>query len=288
MLKEKNWYILFLLPTVLMFTFVGLFPLCYQAYLSFRQYNFARPWYPSGWIGLRNFHEILKDPFVWNSLQVTFIFVSAAVSIEFIFGLGIALLFSREEKKGKFIARTLIMCSMILPPVSVALIWKYLLNNSFGVVAIFLGRLGFTSDWYGGVKSALPTMILIDVWEWTPFVFLILLAGIISLPVNIYETARMDGASKWQIFTYITLPLLKPVMLIALLLRIIDALKVFDTIWILTRGGPIRVTEVYSVRIYRQGFEYFNMGRAAALSFIFLAISICLTVTFIKVSKFEI
>jgi len=115
--------------------------------------------------------------------------------------------------------------------VSVALIWKYLLNNSFGVVAIFLGRLGFTSDWYGGVKSALPTMILIDVWEWTPFVFLILLAGIISLPVNIYETARMDGASKWQIF---------------------------------------------------------NMGRAAALSFIFLAISICLTVTFIKVSKFEI
>jgi len=288
-LKEKNMYLVFLLPMLLLFTVVTIFPLIYEVWLSFRQYNIARPWYPSGWVGLKNFYEILTDPQFWNSMRITFTFVVGAVVVEFFFGLGIALLFAKRDRStGRYIARTLILSSMVLPPLSVGMIWRYLLNDSFGAVAIWLKNAGINFGWYGNVNTALATMIFIDVWQWTPFVFLILLAGIVSLPKDVYEAAQIDGASKWKMFTNITLPLLKPVIVVALLLRLLEAFKVFDMIWMLTKGGPVHATEVIGVRIYIQAFTSFNMGYSAALALILLAFSMGITIAFIKISKFEI
>jgi multiple sugar transport system permease protein len=287
--KEKNMYVVFLLPMLLLFTFVTIFPLLYELWLSFRQYNLARPWYPSGWVGLQNFYDILTDPQFWNSLRITMVFVIGAVSIEFFLGLVIAMLFAKESiGKGKYIARTLIMSSMVLPPLSVGMIWRYLLNDSFGAVAIWLKNIGLNFGWYGSPETALPSMIFIDVWQWTPFVFLIMLAGLVSLPGDVYEAAEIDGASRWKKFTHITLPLLKPVIVVAVLLRMLEAFKVFDMIWMLTKGGPVHATEVIGVLIYIQAFQSYNLGYAAALALILLAFSIGITITFIKISKFEI
>lgn len=280
---------LFLLPMLFLFTVVTIFPLLYEIWLSFRSYNIARPWYPSGWVGLKNYHSILTDPQFWNSLRITLIFVIGAVTVEFFFGLFIAMLFGKDDlSRGKYIARTLILSSMVLPALSVGMIWRYLLNDAFGAVAIWLMEIGINFGWYGDPRTALATMIFIDVWQWTPFVFLIMLAGIVSLPVEVFEAAQIDGASKWKTFTRMTLPLLKPVIVVALLLRMLEAFKVFDMIWMLTKGGPVHATEVIGVRIYIQAFTSFNMGYAAALALILLAFSIGITIAFIKISKFEI
>jgi multiple sugar transport system permease protein len=274
---------------LLLFTFVTIFPLGYEIWLSFRSYNLARPWYPSGWVGLENFRDILTDSQFWNSLRITLTFVIGAVTVEFFLGLFIAMLFSKDEgSRGKFIARTLIMGSMVLPALSVGMIWRYLLSDAFGAVAIWLKNIGINFGWYGDPKTALATMIFIDVWQWTPFVFLIMLAGIVSLPVEVFEAAQIDGASKWKMFTRLTLPLLKPVIIVAVLLRMLEAFKVFDMIWMLTKGGPVHATEVIGVRIYIQAFTSFNMGYAAALALILLAFSVGITLAFIKISKFEI
>ncbi|UCB44696.1 MAG: sugar ABC transporter permease [Spirochaetota bacterium] len=289
MLKDKKAYILFLLPMLLIFAFVTIYPLFYELYLSFRQYNPTRPWYPSEWVGMRNYLEIITDPDFWNSLRITLVFVVVAVTIEFFLGLGIALLFGKDDKsRSKYAVRTLIMGSMVLPPVSVGMLWRYLLNDSFGALAVWLKNIGLNFAWYGSVHTALPTMIFIDVWQWTPFVFLILLAGIVSLPSDVYEAAQIDGASKWRMFIKLTLPLLRPVIIIAILLRMLEAFKIFDMIWVLTRGGPVRATEVIGVRVYLQGFKFFNQGYSAALAIMLLAVSIGLTIAFIRISKFEI
>jgi len=288
-LKEKNRYIVFLLPMLVLFTFVTIFPLFYELWLSFRSYNIARPWYPSGWVGLKNFYQILTDPQFWNSLRITLTFVIAAVTVEFFFGLFIAMLFGKDDQsRGKYIARTLILSSMVLPALSVGMIWRYLLNDAFGAVAIWLKNIGLEFGWYGDPKTALFTIIFIDVWQWTPFVFLIMLAGIVSLPTEVFEAAEIDGASKWKMFTRLTLPLLKPVIIVALLLRMLEAFKIFDMIWMLTKGGPAYATEVIGVRIYIQAFTSFNMGYAAALALILLAFSIGIAIAFIRISKFEI
>jgi len=287
LVSEKNEYIFFLLPVFGIIIAVAIYPLCYELYLSFRSYNALRPWYPREFLGLANYLRALSNPRVWRSLRITFTFIIAAVGIELIFGMGIALLFNRELK-GKSIFRTLIMLPLTLTPVVVGLIWKYLVHDTFGVVTYIFKYFGLSTEFYGSPIAALPTMILIDIWQWTPFVFLILLAGLLSLPKEPFESAKIDGASELQCFWYMTVPLLKPIITIAILLRLVDAIKIFDTIWILTKGGPGHATEVYNIFIYLEGFRYYNMGYAAALGIILLIISLVVTFGFIKLVKLDI
>jgi len=287
LVSDKNEYIFFLLPVFGIIIAVAIYPLCYELYLSFRSYNALRPWYPREFVGLGNYFHALSNPRVWRSLRITFTFIIATVVIELIFGMGIALLFNRELK-GKSIFRTLIMLPLTLTPVVVGLIWKYLVHDTFGVVTYVFKYFGLSTEFYGSPITALPTMILIDVWQWTPFVFLILLAGLLSLPKEPFESAKIDGASELQCFWYMTVPLLKPIITIAILLRLVDAIKIFDTIWILTKGGPGHATEVYNIFIYLEGFRYYNMGYAAALGIILLIISLVVTFGFIKLVKLDI
>lgn len=287
LVSEKNEYIFFLLPVFGIIIAVAIYPLCYELYLSFRSYNALRPWYPREFVGLGNYLYALSNPRVWRSLRITFTFIIATVGIELIFGMGIALLFNRELK-GKSIFRTLIMLPLTLTPVVVGLIWKYLVHDTFGVVTYIFKYFGWSTEFYGSPIAALPTMILIDIWQWTPFVFLILLAGLLSLPKEPFESAKIDGASELQCFWHMTVPLLKPIITIAILLRLVDAIKIFDTIWILTKGGPGHATEVYNIFIYLEGFRYYNMGYAAALGIILLIISLVVTFGFIKLIKLDI
>lgn len=287
-LVRKRTIVLFLLPALFVITAVTIYPLIYSVWISLRQWNISRPYYGNNFVGLRNFLDILTDNNFWNSMKVTGLFVFWSVSIEFLIAMGLALLLYKEIR-GKNIIRAVLIIPMIVCPSVVALIWKYLLNDTFGILTILMKRIGFQNvHWYGDLKTALPTMILIDVWEWTAFLFIILLSGLVSLPVSLYEAARIDGANNWKLFRFITLPLMKPVILIVLFLRILDALRTFDIVWILTRGGPSHATELISISIFREGLHFFNVGYASAISLILLFIVGVIFYFFIRITNLEL
>lgn len=287
-LVRKRTIVLFLLPALFVITAVTIYPLIYSVWISLRQWNISRPYYGNNFVGLRNFLDILTDGNFWNSMKVTGLFVFWSVSIEFLIAMGLALLLYKEIR-GKNIIRAVLIIPMIVCPSVVALIWKYLLNDTFGILTILMKRIGFQNvHWYGDLKTALPTMILIDVWEWTAFLFIILLSGLVSLPVSLYEAARIDGANNWKLFRFITLPLMKPVILIVLFLRILDALRTFDIVWILTRGGPSHATELISISIFREGLHFFNVGYASAISLILLFIVGVIFYFFIRITNLEL
>jgi multiple sugar transport system permease protein len=177
---------------------------------------------------------------------------------------------------------------MMLPPVVAGVVWRLMLNSNFGAVNGTLKQIGINTDaltWTASPKLAMASVIAADVWQWTPFIFLILLAGLQAIPQEPYEAALIDGASAWQTFRHVTLPLLKPAILIALLLRTMDLLRVFDQIFILTEGGPGFATETASLYIYRTAFRFSNFGYAAAMSFVLLAITNVISVGYLRMLR---
>jgi multiple sugar transport system permease protein len=216
-------------------------------------------------IGLANFEAALADRRFWNGLINTFYFTGVAVPVQMLFGLGIALLFNREMI-GKGVLRTIILLPMVATPVAIALIWALMFNPSLGVLNYFLESLGLPrSLWVADARLAIPSLVLVDVWQWSPFVALILLAALQGVPQEYYEAARIDGAGAWQSFWHITLPGIRAAIVVALILRSIDALKTFDIIYVITQGGPGTASETLNVFAFKTGFEFFRAGYAATL-----------------------
>jgi multiple sugar transport system permease protein len=202
--------------------------------------------------------------------------VLLAISIEFILGMLAALLLNHEIK-GKGLFRSFILLPMMCTNVVIGLTWRLLLNYQYGLVNYYLGQLGILPiEWLSSPKVAMTSVVIVDVWNTTSFVALMLLAGLQSLPEEPFEAARMDGASSLQTFYYLTLPLLRPIILVVLLWRFIDTFRIFDVIYLLTAGGPARVTETVSIYVYRYGFQSFNLGIAAAAAFIMLLIMLAI------------
>ena len=195
--------------------------------------------------------------------------------MEFLLGLGLALLLD-SLAHGRGVFRAGLLAPMLLPPVVAAVIWRLIYNPQFGVLNGTLRAAGIPTTrltWTSGESSAMVSVLLVDIWEWTPFLFLLLSAGLQAIPQEPYEAARIDGASAWQVFRDVTLPLLKPTLVLALLLRAMDLARIFDQIFILTQGGPGFATETVSLHIYRTAFRFFNFGYAAAMSFVTLALT---------------
>jgi len=274
--KRKHIPLLMLLPVLVYLFVLTIVPLVYVWVLSFSEYDLSRS-EEMAFVGLRNFYDCFQDVDFYNSLTVTLIYVASAVGIESVFGLGIALLLSKEFW-GFTVFRSLIILPMMCTPVVAGIVWRYILSPEAGIANYFLSVLKIPPlVWLGDPNLAMVSVVFVDIWQWTPFVVMVLIAGILSLPKEPYEAAVIDGASNWQVFYYITLPLLKNVILITILLRVIDAFKIFDQIWVLTKGGPALRTEVLSIFIYRIGLRFFSMGSAAALSIVMLFIVIGLS-----------
>jgi multiple sugar transport system permease protein len=270
-----------MLPALLFLLAVSIAPLLYSLVVSFLRYNLMNP-ERRGFIGLRNFQLLLESPDFWNSLFVTFKFVAIAVSVELALGLGLALVLSRELP-GMNLFRSLILVPLALAPVVVGLLWRFMLGTEYGILNFLISAIGFSrTDFLSNTTLALPVIALVDVWQWTPFMFLILLAAIQALPHDPYEAAAIDGASTWETIVHITLPQLKYPILVALLLRTIDAFRVYDLIFMMTRGGPVNATDTLSWSVYNVGFRTFNMGYAAALSWIMLIIVTIVVTIFIR------
>ena len=254
-------------PTVVLLLALTIYPLVYSVKVSFTG--------PAGF-SLANYARLLQDRLFLQAMAQTLLYTVVALAIEFALGFALALLVD-SLGRGRAFVRAGLLAPMLLPPVVVAVIWRLIYNPQFGVLNGTLRNLGIHTSaltWASGERGALASVILVDVWEWTPFLFLLLSAGLQALPQEPLEAARMDGASPWQVFRDIVLPLLKPVMTLSILLRTMDLLRIFDQIFILTQGGPGFATETVSLYIYRTAFRFFNFGYASAMSFLALGLTI--------------
>lgn len=282
--SQNNAYFILLLPLLIFVALIAIYPLFFSLKISLFDYRLTDPNQTQTFVGLKNYIRAWNDPIVFTSLKNTLIYVAGTVFFELILGLGLALLFSPETRVARFI-RSFLLIPMALPPLVAGLIWKSLYNADFGVIPYYLKALGFNVGHgpLGEIHLAMPAVILIDIWQWTPLIMIILLAGLKSLPIEPYEAAYVDGASRWQSFLHITLPLLKPTFLIAFLTRTIQSFKVFDIIYATTSGGPGQATTVLNFHIYTVGMTFFDMGYAAALANILLIVVAIISIIYIMV-----
>jgi multiple sugar transport system permease protein len=266
-------------PAVAVLLALSIYPLIYSITISLqRETATGIRW------GLGNFTRLASDNFFLTAMAHTFVYSVAALTCEFLLGLGLALLLNKQIR-GRGLFRAALLVPMMLPAVVAGVVWRLLLNPSFGAINGTLKQIGVNTEsltWTASPRLAMLSVIAVDVWQWTPFVFLVLLAGLQAIPQEPYEAALIDGSSRWQTFRHVTLPLLKPAILIVLLLRTMDLLRVFDQIFILTEGGPGFATETISLYIYRTAFRFFDFGYAAAMSFVLLALTNVISVVYIR------
>jgi multiple sugar transport system permease protein len=277
--RERILPLLLIAPTVCVLLALSIYPLIYAVKVSLQTDSGEG----ARWT-LQNFTRLAGDDFFRSALAHTLLYAILALTFEFLLGLGLAVLLNREMRARSFF-RAALLVPMMLPTVVVGIVWRLMLNPNFGAINGTLKGAGLNTDaltWTASPKLAFLSVILVDIWQWTPFMFLILLAGLQAIPQEPYEAALIDGSSPWQTFRNITLPLLKPAILIALLLRTMDLLRVFDQIFILTEGGPGSATETISLYIYRTAFRFSDFGYAAAMSFMLLVLTNFISALYIR------
>jgi len=252
--------------------------------VAFQNYQILIP-VPHRFIGLRNFEKAFSDRLFWSSLGVTCWFIAGVVLLQFPVGFGLAVLLNRLRRHHELLATLLLVPTIISASVA-AFQWVQLFNYQFGPINYLLALVRLPQPtWTADPRLALPCLIFVDFWQWTPFMTLLLFAGLRSLPRSVIDAARVDGSTGWQVVWFIYLPLLKPVIGIAIILRILMAFKLFDIIYVLTNGGPGAATENLAFFTYVQGFRYFNMGYAAALSLLQLIAVIILSKLLIGLTR---
>lgn len=253
-------------PALLVLAVLSIYPLIYLIKVSLTDvHGFT----------IANYIRLFHDRLFAVAGGQTLLYAAVALTLEFFLGLALALLVD-SLSRGRALIRVGLLAPMLLPPVVAAVIWRLIYNPGFGVLNGVLRQIGINTanlTWTNGRSTALLSVILVDVWEWTPFLFLLLTAGLQAIPAEPLEAARVDGASYWQTLRDVILPLLKPTILLALLLRSMDLLRIFDQIFLLTQGGPGSATETASLYIYRTAFRFSNFGYAAAMSFVGLVIT---------------
>ncbi len=282
---ERNIKYVFPLPAVLFVLVMMVFPIVYTLRLSFYEWSMSSL-VPPQWIGLENYKTLLfSDPRFIASIWRTFVFTFAAVAVETVLGIGIALLFN-PDFKGKNLLKTLFLLPMIATPVAIGLVWLLIFEPNIGFANKVLQILHLPPQlWLASPKQVLASLVIVDVWQWTPMIALVVLTGLTSLPTEPYEAAKVDGASRWQMLTKITLPLLQPTILVAVLLRSIDALKTFDIIYAMTGGGPDFNSETINIYSFVQGFSYFKLGMTSSLLMIFFVIVLGMSMLLVSARK---
>jgi len=261
----------FITPTILLLLAINIFPLLWSIYLSFTNYKANRASRGAEWIGLENYQRILTDADIWTSMQVTAHFVFWSILIEVAIGFGLALLIDKRFR-GHGFWTTVILLPMMLSPAVVGTFWSFLFQPQIGLFNYAVGFIGgidpSSFQMIGDVPLAPWAIVLVDVWMWTPYVMLICLAGLRSIPESIYEAAEVDRASKWRQFWSVTLPMVLPFLMLAVLFRAIENFKMFDMVNLLTSGGPGSTTEVVSITLKREAFEKWRTGYSSAIAII--------------------
>ncbi|MCR8635620.1 carbohydrate ABC transporter permease [Paenibacillus radicis (ex Xue et al. 2023)] len=281
---DRNMKWIFTLPAALFVLLVVAFPIAYTVRISFYEWSMSAVAAPK-WVGLENYTVLLADPRFWGSILRTLYHSVPSIIIETVLGVAIAVLFSRSFIGSKWV-KSFLMLPMVATPVAIGLVWLLIYEPSIGLANQMLRGLGLkTYSWLGSVDEVIPSLIIIDVWQWTPMIALLVMAGITTLPTEPYESADVDGATSFQKFFHITLPLLRPTILIAVILRTVDLLKTFDTIYSTTQGGPNFASETLNIMVYTQAFQYLKLGSASALLMLFFLIIMFFVLILVMVRK---
>lgn len=279
---------LFLLPAAIILI-LGLFiPLWNSVVLSFYDWSFGQAWADKNFLGFANFQRLFSDAETWRSVRTTFVFGFWVVLLEMLLGLGLALLLEKPLF-GATVFRTIFVLPLMIAPVVVGLIWRYLLDARNGVVNFYLEQIGTaipalqavgfkTQAWLADPQLAMFSIIISDVWQWTPFIFMIILAGLQGLPSDVIEASYIDGANWWQMTTRIKLPMMTSIILIALLMRVIDVFRALEVVYIMTNGGPGGATRILSLQMFQTAFQARDFGYAATLALLLSVILIALSV----------
>jgi len=276
----------FIAPAGVVLALGLLYPIAYMVYASFLDWNPSQLIGEADWVGFKNYSNLWVDEAFKESMWVTLKFAFIVVSIEIVIGLGLALLLDRNIR-GISALRTIFILPMMIAPIVVGLMWRYMYHPSVGIFNRTLKDLGFESiPWLSDSTWSLVSIIIADVWQWTPFIFILCLAALQSLPRSTLEAARIDGANAWQQALYIKIPLMMPVLIVTLLLRLIDAFKVLEVILVMTNGGPGLSTEIMALRISRTASEFRELGAAAAMSNYLLMMLLLLTISMFLYNKF--
>lgn len=272
----------FLMPTVLLILALSLFPLLFSLGLSFTSWDLSRFEGGVRFVGLRNFATLLSDGRFWNTARVTLIFVVGSVGLQYALGLGLALLLNEEIRFRRFF-RVVFLIPMMLTPAAVGYVGRMLFNESMGPINDIIRHIGGpTIPWLSNPRVALLSLILLDTWEWVPFMTIVLLAGLQSLPPEVFESARVDGANDWNIFRRITFPMLAPVSVTVILIRALEAFKLFDIVMVMTGGGPGTATETVTMYAYIVGMKNGNLGYASAIAYSLLIMVVIFSSVFLN------
>lgn len=272
---ERNLQILFPLPAVVFIGLLMVFPILYTLYLSFTNWNLTSGMEPS-FVGLNSYLRVFSEPRFLHALGRTFTFTVFAVAIEVVLGVAIALILNRAFI-GKSVAKLLLLLPLVATPVAVGIVFNLFYDPTIGLLNFALHAIGLPQGrWVSSENSVIASLVLVDVWQWTPMITLIVLAGLAGLSEEPVEAARVDGASDWQILRFVTIPMVMPVILTAMILRLIDALKTFDIIFAMTGGGPGYASETLNIMGFKYSFEYFRMGQSSViLVALFLVVLLC-------------
>jgi len=270
----------FLSPTVFILLALTIFPFFFSLWLTFSKVTFIGG-INIQFAGLRNWARLFEDERFYNAISNTLIIVFAAVSMEYLLGLGLAILLSNSKIKGRGFFRMLYLTPMMLAPIAVGYMGRMMFNFNRGPVNHLLRQVGFPPvEWLTNTQTAIYSIIMMDIWQWTPLMFLILFAGLETIPAGFFEAARVDGASRWQLFRYVIFPLLAPASLAAILIRVLESFKIIDIIYIMTGGGPGISTETMTLFGYSLGLNAFDLVYGSTIAFslfvIVLAVSIVL------------
>ena len=278
--QDRSLRFLLLLPAVLVLLVFSLYPLLYSLYSSLWNYRFGQF---TTFAAFGNYEKMFTDGAFWGSIGTTLFFTAVVVPTELILGLGLALILIEDVRFRSFY-RTVFIIPMVLAPVVVGIIFRLLYNSEFGLPNYVLENVFHLprADWFGNSALALPSIMIMDIWQWTPFMFIVLLAGLQAIPLDLLEAGKVDGANYRKTLRYIILPLLRPTILISLLVRTMDALRIFDQVYVTTQGGPGTSTEVVTFYIYKTAFKFQQITYAAALLIVLLIITIVISVIYIR------
>ena len=283
-LQSRKDFATFMLPALLVLILVLAVPLCYDLIVSLFDKSLKYDGL-GNFVGLQNYIDDLKNDNFTGSIATTWKFTIGVVCLEFIFGLIIALALN-SIRRGKNLMFTIIIIPMMITPIAVGLTWRLMLHSQLGIVNYLLGKLGLTGiSWLGDPKFALGTVMFVDIWQNIPYMVLILMAGLVTLPREPYEAAAIDGANRFQTFFRLTVPMMMPTFAVVLLLRAIMSFKTYDLIYVMTRGGPGTATEVISYTIYNQAYRYLNTGTAASMSIYLVLMIVPIAIFFLWLSR---
>ena len=282
-LSDKATAWLFISPTIILLLLINLFPLIWTIYLSFTNYRANQPGREVKWVGLRNYERILSNEDIWGYMQTTATFVCMTMVIQTVIGLGLVLLIN-QNFRGNGFWTTIILIPMMLSPAVVGTFWTYIYQPQTGIfsyIVNFFADVG-PLDMIGSVDLAPWAIVIVDTWMWTPYIMLLCLAGLRSIPQYLYEAAEIDRANTWQKFRYITLPRIMPFLMLAVLFRGMENVKMFDMVVELTSGGPGSITELASINLKREAFEKWKTGYSSAFAVILFVTVFALGSIYVK------